>query len=126
MKRLLLLLLPAVAALAAGCATTSRLDADPRIVVDPSVSSAIQVLTVDYGETQGANPVVSLAVRNDGGTPRRIRYRAVWFAPDGNPVDSILSIWKSSTLDPGEIADIRAVSPRPDAQDFRIEIRKGR
>lgn len=119
-----LLSLCAVALLAAGCVSASRLDADPRIVVDASVKSAIEVLTVDYGETHGGNSVVTLAVRNTGGSVRRIQYRTVWFREDGNPVESIVSIWKNCTLDPGEIADLRSVSPRADARDFRVEVRR--
>jgi len=110
---------------AAGCAT-SRVDADPRVVVDSSVPSSIRVLAVDYGETKGDNPVVSVSVRNTGSLTRRLQYRTVWFDPNGNPIDSVLSIWKSATLDSGEIADFRAVSPRADADGFRFEIRKAR
>lgn len=124
MKRFLFPLLFAVI-LAAGCAT-SRVAADPRVVVDSSVPSAIHVLAVDYGATKGENAVVSLTVRNTGSFTRRIQYRAVWFDPNGNPVDSVVSIWKTATLDPGETADFRAVSPRADAEGFRFELRKAR
>ncbi len=110
-------------ALAAGCAT-SRVAADPRIVVDPSVSSLVKVLTVDYGETKGANPVVALSLQSTSGRTRKIQYRTVWFDANGAPVASALSLWKTATLDPDEIADLRAVAPRSDVNGFRVEIRK--
>lgn len=122
MKQILFLLLFTVV-LAIGCATP-RTQSDPRIVIDSSVPSAVQVLTVDYGKTKGENPVVSLSVRNTGHFSRRIQYRAVWFDQSGNPVDSVVSNWKSATLDSGETADLRAVSPRADAETFRFELRK--
>lgn len=116
-------LLPLFAlALLAGCAT-SRV-ADPRVVVDPSAASIVEVLSVDYGETKGANPVVALSVRSTSGSVRRIQHRAVWFDPNGAALDPTLSIWKTVTLDPGEVADLRAVAPRSDAQGFRFEIRR--
>ena len=128
MKRIPILpaVLAALTLLAAGCATVPRTAADPRIAVDDSVASVVKVLTVDYGETAGSNAVVTVSVRNTARSTCRIRYRTVWFDPQGNSVDSVVSVWKTATLDSGEIADLRAVSPRPDAKDFRFEIRKAR
>lgn len=113
----------AAVALAAGCAT-SRVAADPRIVVDPSVSSIVRVLTVDYGETKGSNPVVALSVQSTSSSQRKIQYRTVWIGANGSAMDSALSIWKTLTLDPGEVGDIRAVAPRADVSGFRVELRK--
>lgn len=125
MKRILMLL-AVLAGLAAGCATAPRTGADPRIVVDDSVASDVKVLTVDYGETPGGNAVVTVSVRNTARSTCRISYRTVWFDPQGNTFDSVVSVWKSATLDSGEIADLRAVSPRSDTKDFRFQIRKAR
>lgn len=111
--------------LLAGCAS-SRVAADPRIVVDSSASSLIKVLTVDYGATKGENPVVSLAVQSRKGSVRRIEYRAVWIGANGSAIDSPLSMWKTVTLDPHEVADLKSVAPRSDVQGFRLEIRKAR
>lgn len=118
-------ILSALAALAflAGCAT-SRTAADPRIVIDSSASGLVRVLTVDYGETKGDNPVVALSLQSTSGSQRKLNYRAIWIGADGAAMDSALSIWKTVTLDPGEVADIRAVSPRSDVKGFRIEVRK--
>ena len=113
----------AAIALFAGCAT-SRVASDPRIVIEPSASSLLRVLTVDYGQTQGANPVVSLAVQSISGSSRKIQYRTIWIAPNGSAIDSTLSVWKTVTLDPHEVADFKAIAPRADAQGFRMEIRK--
>ncbi len=124
MKRTLLPFLTSLALLA-GCATT-RTSADPRIVLDSSAASIVDVLTVDYGETTGANPVVSLAVRSKSGSQRMIEYRAVWIGPNGAAIDSVLSIWKTVTLDPYEVADLKAVAPRSDVKGFRIEIRRAK
>ena len=110
-------------ALAAGCAT-SRESADPRIVVDPSASSILRVLTVDYGETKGGNPIVALSVRSTSSSQRRIQYRTVWIGANGSAMDSALSVWKTMTLNPDEIGDIRAVAPRSDVSGFRVELRK--
>lgn len=107
----------------AGCAT-SRVAADPRIVVDPSARGLVDVLTVDYGETKGANQVVSLSLRSTSGLTRSIQYRTIWIGADGGALDSALSIWKTVTLDPREVASVKAVAPRPDVQGFRMEIRK--
>ena len=120
MKKTLLLL--SSLALLAGCASPRV--ADPRIVVDPSASSIVQVLTVDYGATKGANPVVALSVKSTSGSVRKIQHRTVWFDQNGAAINTILSKWKTVTLDPGEVADLRAVAPRADAQGFRFEIRK--
>ena len=120
MKKTLLLL--SSLALLAGCASPRV--ADPRIVVDPSASSIVQVLTVDYGATKGANPVVALSVKSTSGSVRKIQHRTVWFDPNGAAINTILSKWKTVTLDPGEVADLRAVAPRADAQGFRFEIRQ--
>ena len=119
------IVMPALAAIAllVGCAT-SRIAADPRIVVDSSASSIVRVLTVDYGETKGANPVVSLSVQSTSGSQRRLQYRAIWIGADGGALDSALSIWKTVTLDPKEVADLKAIAPRADVKGFRIEIRK--
>lgn len=115
--------LAAAVAVCAGCAT-SRVASDPRIVVDPSVSSLVKVLTVDYGETKGANPVVALALQSTSGRTRRIQYRTVWLDKNGAAVSSALSVWKTATLDPDEVADLKAVAPRSDVSGFRVEIRK--
>lgn len=120
MKKTLLLL--SSLALLAGCASPRV--ADPRIVVDPSASSIVQVLTVDYGATKGSNPVVALSVKSTSGSVRKIQHRTVWFDPNGAAINTILSKWKTVTLDPGEVADLRAVAPRADAQGFRFEIRQ--
>lgn len=106
-----------------GCAT-SRTLADPRIFIDDSASNLIRVLTLDYGETKGANQVVSLSVQSTSGSTRKLQYRAVWIGPDGSAVDSVLSIWNLVTLDPGEVADLKAVAPRSDTKGFRFEVRK--
>lgn len=114
----------AVLAGAIGCA--SHRIADPRIVIDPSASSIVKVLTVDYGETKGANPVVSLSLQSTSGHTRHIEYRTVWLGANGAAIDSALSIWKPVTIDPREVADLKSVSPRSDVTGFRIEIRKAR
>ena len=111
------------ATLLVGCAT-SPVTADPRIVVDPAAASIVDVLTVDYGETKGGNPVVSATVRSKKGSQRKIQYRTVWIGPNGAAIDSALSLWKTATLDPREVADLHAVAPRPDVEGFRLEIRK--
>lgn len=127
MKRILILLaILILAGFAAGCATAPRTVADPRIAVDDSIDSLVKVLTVDYGETAGGNAVVTVSVRNAARSTCRIRYRTVWFDPQGNTFDSLVSVWKSATLDSGEIADLRAVSPRSDTKDFRFEIRRAK
>ena len=120
-----LVILPVLASLAllCGCAS-SRIASDPRIVMDPSAASIVKVLTVDYGETKGKNPVVSLSVRSESGSQRKIQYRTIWLGADGAVLDSALSIWKTVTLDPREVADLKGVAPRADVSGFRFEIRR--
>ncbi len=117
-------LLAALAVLigAAGCATQRV--GDPRIVLDRSAAGLVRILTVDYGETKGANPVVALSVQSTSGYTRRIEYRTVWLDPNGTALDSALSIWKPMTLNPREVGNIQAVAPRSDVSGFRMEIRK--
>lgn len=123
MKKLTLSRFAVLAILSAvGCA--SRPVGDPRIVLDPSAAGLVRVLTVDYGETKGANPVVSLSLRSESRFTRRIEYRTVWLAPNGAALDSTLSIWKPMTLTPREVGNIQAVAPRSDVSGFRMEIRK--
>ena len=124
MKKETLLRLIATALLAGAVGCASRPIGDPRIVLDPSAAGLVRVLTVDYGETKGANPVVSLSLQSASRYTRRIEYRTVWLAPNGAALDSALSIWKPMTLNPREVGNIQAVAPRSDVSGFRMEIRK--
>lgn len=124
MNKSLLLRIAALAVLAGTIGCASQRIADPRIVLDPSASGLVRVLTVDYGETKGANPVVALSLQSTSGYTRHIEYRTVWFAPNGAALDSALSIWKPLTLNPREIGNIQAVAPRSNVSGFRVEIRK--
>ncbi len=121
MRKTLLLL--SSLALLAGCGTT-QIGADPRILIDSSADGLVKIISVDYGETQGNNPVVALSMMSTSDFERKIQYRTVWFDPNGAAIDSPLSKWKTVTIFSGEVSDIRAVAPRSDAQGFRIEIRK--
>lgn len=124
MKKHIPSLLAALAVLigAVGCA--SQRIGDPRIVLDRSAAGLVRVLTVDYGATQGANPVVALSVQSTSGRTRKIEYRTVWLDPNGAAMNSALSIWKPLTLQPREVGNIQAVAPRSDVSGFRMEIRK--
>lgn len=118
-----LALIPVLALAMAGCAT-SRVEADPRVAIDPSASSLVEVLTVDYGESKTGSPTVTAAVRNKTSSVRRLEWRIVWIDANGRPDDSLLAAWKRFTLDPREIADLHSTSPRPDASGFRFEVRR--
>ena len=124
MKKHIPSLLAALAVLigAVGCA--SQRIGDPRIVIDRSVAGLIRVLTVDYGATKGANPIVALSLQSTSGSTRKIEYRTIWLDPNGAALNSALSIWKPMTLDPREVGNIQAIAPRSDVSGFRMEIRK--
>ena len=122
MRKTLLLL--SSLALLASCSSTQVLDADPRIMIDSSAVGLVKIVSVDYGETQGNNPVVALSMMSTSDFERQIQYRTIWFDPNGAAIDSPLSKWKTVTIFSGEVSDFRAVAPRSDAQGFRIEIRK--
>ena len=108
----------------AGCATRQQNIGDPRIVLDKSATGLVRVLTVDYGATQGENPVVALSMQSTSGRTRKIEYRTVWLDPNGAALKSALSIWMPLTLQPREVGNIKAVAPRSDVSGFRMEIRK--
>ena len=124
MKKHIPSLLAALAVLigAAGCAT--RRIGDPRVILDSSAAGLVRVLTVDYGVTKGENPVVALSVQSTSGRTRKIEYRTVWLDPNGAAINSTLSIWKTLTLQPREVGNVKAVAPRSDVSGFRMEIRK--
>lgn len=124
MKKHILSILAALAVIigATGC-TTQRVG-DPRVVIDPSAAGLVRVLTVDYGETKGANPVVALSMQSTSGHTRKIEFRTVWLDPNGVALNSALSIWKPLTLQPREVGNVQAVAPRSDVSGFRMEIRK--
>lgn len=115
--------LAAAVAVCAGCAT-SRVAADPRLVIDPSAKSVVEVLAVDYGQAKTGAPTVAATVKNRTSSVRRLEWRVVWIDANGRPDDSLLAAWKRFTLDPREITDLHSTSPRKDASGFRLEVRK--
>lgn len=110
----------AAIAWASGCASPRV--GDPRIELLPSAARKVAVLSVGYTDAKDGARSVQLALRNRTGFYQRVQYKVVWFA-DGVEYDSILSKWKTASLQGREVLDIVETAPNAKLDSFRIQIK---
>lgn len=110
---------------------------DIRFVTDGYLRDRLALKSVTVGQTADGFKRAQLEVVNvrtgglsqmwssmTGENPYRIRYKFVWFAPDGMAVDSVLSDWRNATVIPGETLHLQSVAPNKNCRDFKISLKE--
>ena len=95
---------------------------DMRIITDPGLNSVCQIVGV-YKTTVSSDLLkIQVDVYNSQTEPAQFNYKFEWIDQDGIIVDTPLSIWKTQTIQGGEVISLTAVSPNPRATDFRLKL----
>jgi|GEM_PF-1874494 len=95
---------------------------DRRLVRDPRLASAVQLVGLAEGTNAAGLKVVEAELFNATNGRVAIRYRVEWFGRDGLSVHSSMAVWRDRALLGGERARISAVAPSEQAVDFQLEI----
>jgi uncharacterized protein YcfL len=95
---------------------------DMRIVTDQTLNAYCQVVGV-YKTTVSTDLLkIQVDVYNSQSEPAQFNYKFEWIDQDGIIVDTPLSIWKTQTIQGGEVISLTAVAPNPRATDFRLKM----
>ena len=122
MKKSFLSPLIAVFAVFCGCVSQQQ-QGDPRIVLDPYMQSAINVVHVDYGETKMGVKTVDVTIENKKSKARSFKLSAQWYS-NGQAFNSRLAEPRHLSLLPNEVMTIHEVAPNAKQDSFRIFISK--
>jgi uncharacterized protein YcfL len=133
MKPQLFLTLAAAAWLAA-CSTTSvntvenadttgqrKMVADKRIYTDSSLRGNIEIVGLNEA-TVGDLLKIQLEVLNRTKKLKTFSYRVEWYDANGMQVNTPATTAIAKQIEGGESINISAVSPHPNARDFRIKM----
>ncbi|MSR18739.1 MAG: DUF1425 domain-containing protein [Phycisphaerales bacterium] len=74
--------------------------------------------------TPGGPMEVQVDADNDGFSQRNFAYKFTWLDPQGNVIESPMSVWKSASVASGARITIRSLAPTDSATDFRLEVRR--
>lgn len=83
--------------------------------------SDVQVVSVAEAPAPGGVTKVSLAAQNKVRFERNVRFRAVWFDSNGQPIETAVSNWEARTLAGNEPFEHVFVSPGPRAVSYVID-----
>lgn len=127
-KSLLLSSLAAIAGLA-GCKTTESYaevkGAGPAQIFHASDGLGSQVSMQNFLRAE-VNGLLEAQVdlKNNKSGDLRIEYMFEWFDARGFKIESSVEHWTPATLNGNHIRVVRAISPKPGADSFRIHVRR--
>ncbi len=117
----------------AGCSTVNTVEpADPVMqpdyvtvkqeITDSGLDDIVSVQKVVRSTVSGDLLKIQVELKNKTDSYHRFNYRFSWFDKDGMVVTQGASPWRTSQVEGQETVYISAVSPSPNAQDFRLEL----
>jgi uncharacterized protein YcfL len=112
-----ILVLGALAALIAACATTGT--QFPNVVV---YGSQVQIERLNEHRLDAGELQAVVFGRSTASHLRQVRYRALWSDSSGRPIDTVLSAWSEMEIDGGRPFSMKFVGPGNRAEAYRIEI----
>jgi len=117
----------------AGCSTVNTVEpADPVMqpdyvavkqqITDAGLDDIVSVQHVVRSTVSDDLLKIQVELKNKTDTYHRFNYRFIWFDKDGMVVTQGQSPWRTSQVEGQQTVYISAVSPSPNAQDFRLEL----
>lgn len=120
---------------AAGCTSSQPLNSVERaqptahpnaveyrqVITDSDISGIAEVLGVNQS-TVGDLLKVQVSVFNGTSAEGTFDYKFEWYDSNGILLDTPTSIWRPQTIEANEEVLLVAVSPTPDAKDFKLKL----
>lgn len=93
-------------------------------VNDVLSSLAIHATEVRLFENKAGTLEAQVDIANDGFRTRRFAYRFDWLDARGNVIPSQNSVWETASIPSGGSATIGSTALVPEAEDFRLQVRR--
>lgn len=124
MKKLMMIVFVAGAALLTGCVSAPVPPMDSRVTVAPNLGQKLYVTDVRCAKGTSQYLTFQANVVNNTGSELRVQWKVQWLDPDGMEIDSVVSTWNDAAIQPYDIKGLKGTAPRTDAADMRFYVRE--
>lgn len=125
MKKTMMMMAFAAAALLAGCVSAPVPPMDTRVTVAPNLGQKLYVTDVRCARgSQSEYLTFQANVVNNTRSELRVQWKVQWLDADGIEIDSLVSSWNSVAVQPYDIKGLKGTAPRVDAADMRFYVRE--
>lgn len=124
MKKLMMIVFVAGAALLTGCVSAPVPPMDSRVTVAPNLGQKLYVTDVRCAKGTSQYLTFQANVVNNTGSELRVQWKVQWLDPDGMEIDSVVSTWNSVAIQPYDIKGLKGTAPSSNAADMRFYVRE--
>jgi len=124
MKKLMMIVLAAGAAVLTGCISSPVPPMDSRVTIAPNLGNKLYVTDVRCAKGTSDYLTFQANVVNNTDSELRVQWKVQWLDSDGLEIDSLVSSWNAVAIQPYDLKGLKGTAPRPSAADMRFYVRE--
>lgn len=107
-----------------GCVATNVPPPDRRVTIAEDLGTKVYVTDVRCAKGTGDYATLQANVVNNTSGDLGVEWKVVWLDAQGVAFDTLVSSWNKIMLAPGDVTALKNTSPRKDAADMLLYIRR--